>query len=335
MLPLALASTLASCSPLGFATAFAQDASAQASSPSESCDSARASCASRPSVVSTNLCADLLLLRLGDPEQILSVSRQAYDPTQSPVAERAARYPANRGAVEELLHYQPEIALTYLGWSGRPHTELLAEQGIRVVPLPYPRELEEALAMTLEIARVIDREAAGKRAVAKARARIAALSARAEASDQSPRTLYLRPNGGTAGSETYVDALLELLGLRNLAAEQGIRGWGRVPLERLIVDPPDLFLLGYFDQAQPPSTSRYGRHPLLVDLLEQVPSIRLPSSSAWGCGGLELIDAAEWIAARLADSEPPSEPTSGATAEPTSGAKAEPAIDVAAEPRSH
>ena len=306
MLLLALASTLAFCPQLSVATASAQDASAstqdaiaQASSPSAAFNNARASFASRPSVVSTNLCADLLLLRLGDPDQIRSVSQQAHNPAQSPVAERAARYPANRGAVEELLYYQPEIALTYLGWSGRPHTELLAEQGIRVVPLPYPRELEDALAMTLEIARAIDREAAGERAVAKARARIAALSARAVAAEQPLRALYLRPNGGTAGSETYVDALLRLLGLRNLAAEQGIRGWGRLPLERLLVDPPDLFLLGYFDQAQPPSKSRYGRHPLLVDLLEQVPSIRLPSSSAWGCGGLELIDAAEWIAARL------------------------------------
>jgi iron complex transport system substrate-binding protein len=262
-----------------------------------------------PSVVSTNLCADLLLLRLGDPKQILSVSRQAQSPAQSPVAERAALYPGNRGAVEELLYHQPEIALTYLGWSGRPHTELLAAQGIRVVPLPYPRELEDALSMTLAIAREIDREAAGAQAVVQARARIAALSARAQAVERPRRALYLRPNGGTAGSETYVDAMFRLLGLRNLAAEQGIRGWGNMPLERLIAEPPDLFLLGYFDRAQPPSKARYGRHPLLAKLLEQVPSIRLPSSSAWGCGGLELIDAAEWIAARLDAFEPASQQT--------------------------
>ncbi|MFP4280810.1 MAG: ABC transporter substrate-binding protein [Halochromatium sp.] len=320
MLLLALASTLTSCPQPRAATASAQairaqDAGAQASPSCDAFDDASASCAPQPSVVSTNLCADLLLLRLGDPGQIRSVSRQAHDSAQSPVAERAARYPANRGAVEELLYYQPEIALTYLGWSGRPHAELLAEQGIRVVPLPYPRALEDALAMTLEIARAIDREAVGEQVVAEARARIAALSARAVVAERPPRALYLRPNGGTAGSETYVDALLGLLGLRNLAAEQGIRGWGRLPLERLLADPPDLFLLGYFDQAQPPSKSRYGRHPLFADLLEQVPSIRLPSRTAWGCGGLELIDAAEWIAARLDTLEAPFEPIPGSTAE--------------------
>ena len=126
--------------------------------------------------MSTNLCADLLLLRLGLPEQILSVSYQAQNPAQSPVAEQASQYPANHGAVEELLYFHPEIALTYLGWSGRPHAALLAEQGLRVVTLPYPRSIEDALSMTMDIAQEIDRRAAGKRAVAQARARIEALS---------------------------------------------------------------------------------------------------------------------------------------------------------------
>jgi iron complex transport system substrate-binding protein len=251
--------------------------------------------AALPSVVSTNLCADLLLLRLGRPEQILSVSYQAQDPAVSPVTERAAGYPANQGAVEELLYYGPDIALTYLGWSGRPHSDLLARQGIRTVPLPYPQDLNDALEMTRSLAQTIGRAAAGERAAARANARIAALSSQ----PRHYRTLYLRPNGGTAGSDTYVDAMLRLLGLRNLAAEQGIRGWGRMPLEQVIAEPPDLILLGYFDKAQPPSQSRFAHHPLLGDLLARVPTIGMPSDSAWGCGGLELIDAAEQVAAQL------------------------------------
>jgi iron complex transport system substrate-binding protein len=255
-------------------------------------------------VVSTNLCADLLLLRLGQRDQIRSVSRQAQDPAVSPVVEKAARYPANQGAVEELLYFAPDVALTYLGWSGRPHAELLARQGIRTLALPYPQDLNDALEMTRSIARAIGRPRLGDAAATAATDRIAAL-----ASEPRPyRTLYLRPNGGTAGSETYVDAMLQLLGLRNLAAEQGIRGWGRMPLEQLIADPPDLVLLGYFDQSQPRSKSRFARHPLLAALLAEVPTIRMPSSSAWGCGGLELIDAAEHIAAQLERLGPVSSP---------------------------
>lgn len=276
-------------------------------------DHTQSALAPLPSVVSTNLCADLLLLRLAAPEQILSVSYQAQDPAQSPMAPLANHYPANRGTVEELLYFKPQIALTYLGWSGRPHAELLAQQGIELVPIPYPREIEDALSMTLTIAHEIGRDSAGQQQVSQARARVNSLaeraaSYRASQTSPAPGALYLRPNGGTAGSETYVDAMLQLIGLRNLAAENGIRGWGSLPLEQLVADPPDLFLLGYFDQSQPQSKSRYGRHPLLRRLLKQVPSIQMPSSSAWGCGGLELIDAAEFIADRLATIERELEP---------------------------
>ena len=142
--------------------------------------------------------------------------------------------------------------------------------------------------------------------------------------------LYLRPNGGTAGSGTYVDAMLRLLGLRNLAADNGIRGWGNLPLEQLIADPPDLFLLGFFDQAQPQSKSRYGRHPLLADLLERIPSIRMPSSSAWGCGGLELIDAAELISKQLMTIDLELEPVPQVSEPKPKGSK--PALQVS-EPR--
>lgn len=300
LIPLFLSLALASAFVISQPLMAAGTKQAEASPPTQ----AHSAPAPLPAVVSTNLCADLLLLRLAAPEQILSVSHQAQDPAQSPLAPLASQYPANRGAVEELLYFKPQIALTYLGWSGRPHAELLSEQGIELVPLPYPREIEDALSMTLTIAQEIGRDNVGQQEVALAQARIDALSNAASRAGPAPRVLYLRPNGGTAGSETYVDAMLQLLGLRNLAAENGIRGWGTLPLEQLVADPPDLFLLGYFDQSQPQSKSRYGRHPLFIRQLEQVPSIQMPSSSAWGCGGLELIDAAELIADRLATIEP-------------------------------
>jgi iron complex transport system substrate-binding protein len=110
--------------------------------------------------------------------------------------------------------------------------------------------------------------------------------------------LYLRPSGGTAGKGTYVDDLITRLGLRNLAAEHGDLGWGRFPLERLVTSPPDIFLLGYFDQARSPAASAYGRHPVLRTILDATPSISVPTRT-WGCGGLELVDAAEQIVTRI------------------------------------
>lgn len=248
-----------------------------------------------PSVASTNLCADLLLLRLAAPGQVRSVSRQAQDPAVSPLAAQVADLPGNRGGVEELLYLRPDLALVYLGWGARRHAGLLATAGVELVPLPYPTGIDDALTTLRDTAARIGRPQTGAALAADAKRRIAALAA----SPRPYRALYLRPNGGTAGTGTYVDDLLRLLGLRNVAAEEGIAGWGNLPLERLVLDPPDLFLLGYFDDARPVPASAYARHPRLRALFARTPAITLPGS-AWGCGGLDLIDAAEAVAADIA-----------------------------------
>jgi iron complex transport system substrate-binding protein len=247
-----------------------------------------------PRVASTNLCADLVLLAVAAPEQIVSVSRQAQDPRSSPVAAVAQRFPGNRGSVEEMLYLEPEVVLAYQGWTGRRHGELLARRGIRVVPLPYPEGWDEALRGLRETAAAIGRAEQAREVTAEAARRMRAL-----AEDRRPYSvLYLRPSGGSAGSDTYLDDLLGRLGLRNFAADHGHTGWGRFPLELLIDETPDLFLLGYFDQGQPLTQSRYARHPLLRSLLRHAPTIALPSNG-WGCGGLELLDAAEHVAAGI------------------------------------
>lgn len=256
-----------------------------------------------PTVAGTNLCADLLLARLADPAQIRSLSAQSRDPGLSPIAATARAYPANRGGVEGMLYLRPDIALVYQGWTGRRHARLLAGQGIEIVEIPYPTTWEDALRTVRAVAARIGRAEAAEERIAQARRRMASLGAR-----MGPhRTLYLRPNGGTAGSGTYVDDLFRLLGLRNLAAEEGLAGWGRFPMERLALAPPDLFVLGYFDQAMPPAESAYGRHPLPRTLLSRIPTVRVPADR-WGCGGLELVEAAESLVAQIERLEPPPRP---------------------------
>jgi iron complex transport system substrate-binding protein len=241
-------------------------------------------------VVSTDLCTDLTLLHVASPAQIRSVSRVAGDPLWSPLASEAGHYQANSGSVEELLMLAPDLALVYEGWTGQGHRDLLARRGIEVLALPYPEDWDSALEAARLLARRIGREPAVERRIARAEARLARLDDRLA----GLRVLYLRPSGGSAGRGTYVDDLLTHLGLRNLAAEQGLQGWGRFPLEVLVDEPPDLFLLGYFEEATSTVRTGYGRHPVLRRLLQEVPSIHVPGA-AWGCGGLELVEVAEQI----------------------------------------
>jgi iron complex transport system substrate-binding protein len=247
-----------------------------------------------PRVMSTNLCADLLLLSVAAPQQIVSVSRQGQDPALSPVATQANAYPANAGGVEDLLHHRPDMALVYRGWSGGRFGPLLTGQDIEIIEVPYPQTWADALDTARAVAARIGRTSRGTELAAAAQRRMQAL-----AQDLPPlRALYLRPGGGSAGVGTYVDDVLTQLGLQNQAATQGHVGWGAYPLERLVLDPPEVFVLGYFDQRQPLTASAYARHPLLRGLLMRTPTVQVPSR-LWGCGGLELVGAAEAIATQV------------------------------------
>jgi iron complex transport system substrate-binding protein len=119
--------------------------------------------------------------------------------------------------------------------------------------------------------------------------------------------LYLRPNGGSAGTGTYVDAVFAAAGLRNHAADQGQNGWGRFALETLVARPPDLFVFSDFIRDTAYSRSGFGRHPLLQNLLQQRPVISL-AGKYWGCGNWQLIEAAEDIAAQIDRLVPASAP---------------------------
>lgn len=243
-----------------------------------------------PTLLSTNLCADLLLLRLAAPEQILALSRQSRALQNTELAEQARAYPHHRGHVEELLALKPDLVLAYAGWAGRRHGKLLARQGIDILAAPYPSDWDHALEVARMIGARIGRAKLAATLTAQADARMHEMAEKLPVKD----TLYLRPNGGTAGRGTYVEDLITRLGLRNLASAQGVHGWGQLPLEHLVMTPPDLVLLGYFDQDRPLTTSGVARHPVLRRLLRAIPSLTLPANG-WGCGGLELLKAAEVI----------------------------------------
>lgn len=237
-----------------------------------------------------------MLLQLADPDQILSLNNKSSDPryASADIIEQARRYHANQAQVEEILYLKPDLVLADPFWQGNKYAALFAKQGIQIVQVPYPQNWNQGIENAGLVAEAIGRGDHGSALINDTRARIQRLRA-------APRpllTLYLRPNGGTAGRETYVDDLMQALGLRNMASELGMTGWASMPLEELIQTQPDLFLLGYFDLEQPLLDSGHSRHPRLQAMLERSHHFSIPIG-AWGCGGAELIEIAEDLAAQI------------------------------------
>lgn len=250
--------------------------------------------AALPTVVSTNLCADMQALSLAAPAQLLSVSRKSQDPQVSSMAELAREFPANDATAEEIIALHPDIVLASRRWQAHNQAALLKRHGIRLVVLPYPTSWQEILDSTRWVAAQIGRASAGQALVAEVEARLARLQRTA----RPYSALYLRANGGSAGAGTYVDTVFQAVGLDNHLSGLGRAGWSHYALEELISQPPDLFVVADMPIDNGYAKSAYSRHARLQQLMATRPVLNI-GGNRWGCSDWQLIDAAEQLATQL------------------------------------
>lgn len=279
--PRPLAAALAFCAALAAGASLCVPAAAIAAPP-------------LPTVMSTNLCADIMALSLADDAQLLSVSRRSQDPRFSSLAARAAARPGNDGSAEEVLALHPDVVLTSRRWQGHHQQALWQRGGTRVVVVPFPTTWEQVFDSTRQIGAALGREAAAESLLADLAQRLAQL----RRTERPLSALYLRPNGGSAGADTYIDTIFQALGLRNHAGALGLHGWGRISLEQVVANPPDVFILGNMLHDTAYARASVSRHPLMRDLVASRPSVRL-NGSHWGCSNWQLIEGAEDIARQL------------------------------------
>lgn len=246
-----------------------------------------------PRVMSTNLCADIVLLSLADPEQIVSVSARSQDPARSSLAARAAGFAPNSGSAEEVIAARPDIVLASRRWQARHQTALFERHGIAIVTVPFPDDWAGIFDSTLRVGARIGRTEAAEALIDEVRERLAVLDQGGGAS-----ALYLRPNGGTAGAQTHVNAVLEAAGLRNHAAAGGRKGWGRATLEEVVADPPEIIVSSRMVHDTAYARAGFSRHPQMRELAATRPLLAYTQND-WGCSNWQLVEAAEELAAGL------------------------------------
>lgn len=251
--------------------------------------------AAGPRVASFGLCADQMLMLLGDRTQIASVSDQAAGPL-SQYATRARGLPVNRGSAEEILASGATILLTSSTVEKRS-ADALAKFGITVVELPFANSWDDVEAMTRLTALAIGQRARGETVIADMRRRLARV-APSEPRSAWPTVIYYRPDGGGAGAGTFVDASLVAAGWRNLQVDWGPPLWSGVPAERVVLNPPDAFAVSYFDTSSNAS-SVLRRNPVLWGRARNRPLLNIPGKY-WNCGSPLLIEAVELLAAERA-----------------------------------
>lgn len=173
---------------------------------------------------------------------------------------------------------------------------LLKQVGITMIVLPNANSFAGIEQTLRDIGRAIGRPEAGEAAARHLAARRAQLAATRPA--KTARTLYLLPTGATAGPGTYVNEVLQLAGFTNDAIRRGIKGWRRLSLEELMLDPPPHVIMSFLDRNANAVGMSFGTNPVR----RRIPALHAPitvPNELWPCAGPMLIEAAEYLRARL------------------------------------
>lgn len=231
-----------------------------------------------------NLCTDELAMMLAAPGQLVSISFLASDPMVSAMVKEARAYPKNHGQAEEIFLLHPDVVLAG-PYSSRTTVALLRRLGVNVAVIPAPQALAGVPAAILAAGRAMGRNKAADAMAAKFSKKLAALKDKAA---KESAALY-GPSGFTSGPGTLADDIVTTAGFRNVAAEAGISGYARLPLEELILAWPNLVVTTrHYPGASRPEAIL--QHPALRALEARIgPPAKM--GPEWDCATPKLLDA--------------------------------------------
>jgi len=214
------------------------------------------------------------VLALAPRSSIVGVSPRAGD-RDSYMRNQAVGLPRRRASTEVILQARPDLVVYW--WLGDERlARALEARHIRTVRIEDAQNFDGVRANVRRVAAALGQDAKGE-------ALIRRMDRQLEASKGAwggRSALYLTSGGFTAGPGTLIDSIMHAAGLRNATAAPGFQS---VPPERLVANPPDGFVLGFFDA---PSLSAYqwslGHNRMVRRLVEDRAIGALPEAVS-GC----------------------------------------------------
>lgn len=244
-------------------------------------------------VVSLNPCLDAILVEVADPGQIAALSHYARDPHSSTIAQIARRFPMTHESAEEVLLLRPDLVLASRHTA--PATRAAMKRaGLKVELFSVPETVAESLAQVDRIAALVGRPDRGRALASRIDAAIA--RAAPPAGERPIPALIFQPRGFAAGGGTLADEMLRRTGYANRASRYGLKKWGNVRLEQLILDPPTVLFAGEVAAGAPTWAERVLTHPALHGVAHRMRRATFPERLLY-CGGPALIITAAVMAA--------------------------------------
>jgi len=194
-------------------------------------------------IVSTNPCADAMLVELVPPDRIAAISHYSQDPaaTSMPL-EVANRFATTAGTAEEVIALDPDLVLTS-SFTPASTRNAYDRAGLKTLLLDSPTTIEASKAQIVQVAAAVGEGARGKALNARIdRALASALPRPAPGKGQKPSALLFIVGSLASGSGNLLDELLNRAGFRNAAADYGLAFTGNLPIETIAAHPPSVIL---------------------------------------------------------------------------------------------
>ena len=239
-------------------------------------------------IVSLTVCVDQLLLDLVPRERIAGLSYFAVDPTLSLKVEEARGIKSVHWFAEEVLALNPDLVLAQ-PYSTTAAVGLLQRLGFRVVLVPLATDFDGMRQAIRVIAEAVGETARGEAMIAAFDKRIAAAQPQGP---ERPRALAYQVNSLTSGQGSLVDAALAAAGFHNMARDRRLGPAGRLPLEEIVANPPDLIVLANSPEEYRSIVGDNLRHPAFAHVVNSRPHMQLPMP-LWLCATPRIADAVE------------------------------------------
>ncbi len=245
-------------------------------------------------VISINVCTDQLALLLAGKGQLQSVSYLSRDPLLSVMAEKAQQLPINHAQAEEVFLQNPDLVLAGT-FSSRATVGLLRKLGIRVEEFAPARSFQDIEEHLRRLGDILGRQDEAQAQIDSMKTALATIKR-----PDHPRTVALYyANSYTSGRGTLVDEAVRLAGLTNMADKVGITGSALLPLEKLVLEKPDILVRSTRDRAPALAFENF-QHPALRALERQARAVTIDDNLTV-CGGPFSVKAVAELAEAARD----------------------------------
>jgi iron complex transport system substrate-binding protein len=194
-------------------------------------------------IVSLNLGNDEILCALVDEKRIVALSRFSNVDETSNVADVARRVNVfvDRNA-EQIVSLQPDLLLA-ARYSKIDLKSLLAQTAIPIIVTTEFRNFDEIESNIRLVGQAVGEETKADATISEMRQKLASARAHVRQGIEGLRVLYLAPGNFTAGAGTSIGEILLAAGLKNAAADAGVKGNVKTASEQILQINPDVILI--------------------------------------------------------------------------------------------